>query len=33
MFIFICNNLKFVYKYINKYKTNYEKIPNFDKFR
>ena len=32
MFIFICTNSKFVYKYINKIKLIMSKIPEFDKF-
>lgn len=32
MFIFICINLMFVYKYINKINLTMSKIPNFEKF-
>ena len=32
MFIFICTNLMFVYKYINKINLTMSKIPNFEKF-
>ena len=32
MFIFICTNSMFVYKYINKINLTMSKIPNFEKF-